>query len=174
MTADLDAITLAVGNHPTREAGMCAMEAAAWIAGEPHSDQPECVDPVIAALMRTWQDKLDDERRQTLVKPLIPLVIGTRSTPEVQDARAIAVADWCIRHVLPTWLRLTPQLVEHADQLAALPELTTVDALHTARTGPVAAAGDAAWDAARAALRPTVERLQASAFDLLDRMIAAR
>jgi hypothetical protein len=157
----LDTITLSRGAHRTREAGMCAMEAAAYLAGEPHSDHPECVCPVVAAFMRAWQDKLDDRGRETLVKPLIPLVIGTRSTPDVQDARAIAVADWSIRHVLPAWLRLTPSLVEHADRLAALPELTTVDALNDARTGPVAgawaAARAAAVDAARAAAAAAAE-----------------
>jgi hypothetical protein len=41
-----------------------------------------------------------------------------------------------------------------------------------ARAAAGAAARAAAWDAARAKLAPTVEQLQASAIDLLDRMIA--
>ncbi len=146
--AALDGIRLETGKHPARADGMCAMEAAAWLAGEPHSDQPACVDPVIGAFVRFWQDRLD-ERWELLVKPLIPLLVGTRSTQAVEHARAIACADWAIRHVLPTWLRLTPSLVEHADALAGLPELT-VDALKDARKMVVSAA-ESAWVAAEAA-----------------------
>jgi hypothetical protein len=149
--AALDGIRLKTGKHKNRVNGMCAMEAAAWLAGEPHSDQPACVDPVIATVVRTWQDRLNDDQRELLVKPLVPLLVGTRSTPAAQHARAIACADWAIRHVVPTWLRLTPSLVEHADALAALPELATVDALKDASKRVVSAAGAADRSAGAAA-----------------------
>jgi hypothetical protein len=171
--AALDGIRLKTGKHKNRVNGMCAMEAAAWLAGEPHSDQPACVDPVIATVVRTWQDRLNDEQRELLVKPLVPLLVGTRSTPAAQHARAIACADWAIRHVVPTWLRLTPSLVEHADALAALPELATVDALKDASKRVVSAAGaadrsagaaarSAAW-AARSAARSGARAADAAA-----------
>ncbi len=48
------------------------MEAAAFIAGEPWSDHPACVCPVIAAFMRSWNDGLSDKDRNRLLLPLIP------------------------------------------------------------------------------------------------------
>ena len=44
--ARLADVPLKKGAHSSPDAGMCALEAAAWIAGEPHSDHPECVCPV--------------------------------------------------------------------------------------------------------------------------------
>lgn len=46
-------LTLHEGAHKDPADGMCAMEAAAWIAGEPHSDHPACACPVIGAFMRS-------------------------------------------------------------------------------------------------------------------------
>ncbi len=67
------------GAHTANDgAAMCAMEAAAWVAGEPWSDHPECVCPVIGAFMRSWNDSLPDDRRTALLLPLIPATIGTR------------------------------------------------------------------------------------------------
>ena len=142
-------ITLSTGSHRTRDDGMCMMEAAAMLAGEPHTDRPDCVDPVIAAFCRTWQDRLDDEQRADLAAPLVQLVIGTRTTPEDQDRRAIMVGDWCWRTVLPMWLDLVPSLADHAAALRAQPEATTADQLATLGGG----VGDAAWAAAGAAAR---------------------
>ena len=146
-------ITLSTGSHRTRDDGMCMMEAAAMLAGEPHTDRPECVDPVIAAFCRAWQDRLDDGRRADLAVPLVQLVIGTRSLPGDQDRRAIMVGDWCWRTVLPLWLDLVPGLGGHAAALRAHPEATTAADLAALTGGVGAAARDAAWDAPRAAAR---------------------
>jgi hypothetical protein len=228
--AQLETIELQRGAHPSVIAGMCAMEAAAWIAGEKHSDRPQCVSPVIAAFMRSMNDVLDDGTRQKL-KPYIARCIGTRASQDVEDRRAWLAADWLVRTYLPTWLDLAG-LTQEADKIRALPEITSAtvatslstlqvaadkaaaagaaaraaaadaaakaaaagaaaDAAAGAAAEAAAAAGaaagaaaraaaaDAAWDAARAAasgaaeaaLKPTVEKLQQSAFKLLDRMI---
>src|SRR4051812_46460937 len=42
----LSEIHLQHGSHSSVSDGMCAMEAAAWIAGEPHSDHPELPPPM--------------------------------------------------------------------------------------------------------------------------------
>ena len=161
----LDSIHLKSGAHSSWEEGVCAMEAAAFIAGEPHTDHPICVDPVIGAFMRSWNDGLSsDEDRDRLLLPLIPLTIGTAGSPELQDRRAIAVADWAVRTLTPAWLRLVPSLVQHADTLANLEPLDTIGALQAATAGPIAAARkdaaaacnaarDAAWNAAGNAAR---------------------
>jgi hypothetical protein len=155
--AALDTISLAHGKHTKRADGMCLLEAASWIAGERFSDHPDCVDPVIAAFGRSWNDQLAQEDRDRLLKPILPKLIGTRSTPAVQDVRAFMAADWAVRVFTPAWLRLAG-LVGNAADLEALPALDSVEAckaarptIDAARTSAVAAwvaAGDAAWDAA--------------------------
>lgn len=164
---DLSTITLARGMHDTPGDGMCLLEAAAYLAGEPFSDHPQCVCPVLAAFGRSWNDSLDDQTRNRLLKPFLPRLLNTRSTPDVQDRRAFMAADWAVRTYTPAWLRLAG-LNDHADALADLPELTSVQAFRDAR----AAARDAARAAARDALAPTVADLQAAAHELVDRMIA--
>jgi hypothetical protein len=41
--------TLAYGTHQTPDEGRCAMEWVSHLAGEPHSDAPACVSPVLRA-----------------------------------------------------------------------------------------------------------------------------
>src|ERR1700680_1196735 len=48
----LERMVLASGSHGDRSHGLCAMEVVAWLAGEKHSDHPECASPVIAAFIR--------------------------------------------------------------------------------------------------------------------------
>lgn len=184
------------GGHKDFNHGVCAMEAAAYIAGEPWSDHPQCVCPVIGAFMRSWNDALPDDKRTSLLLPLIPATIGTRGSADLANRRATMATDWLIRVHTPAWLRLAG-LTTHADALASLPEITDfaktslMPVLEAARKDAAAAvaaagaaawaaawdaAGDAAWDAARAAagekLSATVTELQASAVELVKRMCA--
>ncbi len=180
-TPNVETAILTIGSHKDRSNGLCVMELTAWLAGEKHSDNPECVSPVIAAFLRRWNDDLDDATRQRL-KPYAQSVIGTRVSKKVEAARAWLVTDWMVKTYTPAWLDLAG-LKPQADALRALPEITrrTVreadGALRDAKT-----AADAAGAAARAAageaavkcLAPTVTSLQASAFDLLDRLITMK
>jgi hypothetical protein len=153
--AILGGIHLGKGKHHSFAEGVCAMELAAWLAGEPHSDRPLCVDPVIAAFLRTWQDQLDDDARDVLVKPLVPFTIGTANGPELQDKRAFLAADWAVRVFTPAWLRLAG-LEENAAELEGLKALASVALCNEARPAidrARAAARDAARAAARAAAR---------------------
>jgi hypothetical protein len=128
MTAiiDLDAIELAEGAHPSWEDGACLLEAVSYVAGEPWTDHPECVCPVLAAFGRAWNDALPDDKRTELLRPFIPKLIGTRSTVDVQDARAFMATDWAVRTYTPVWLRAVG-LEEEATELEALPELSSVE-----------------------------------------------
>ena len=170
-------IMLARGGHNDRGDGVCAMEAVAWLAGEPHSDRPRCVSPIIAAFVRRWNDDLpDDETRTRLLGPLLPGLIGTRATDDIEHRRAWLIPDWMIRVAAPAALDLIESTRPNAAALRALPEVTeaTVDAaltvVRSARKSAAAAwaaawaaagyaagdavraaAGYAAWDAARAA-----------------------
>jgi hypothetical protein len=173
---------LSSGAHSPDSGAHCAMEAIAYITGEPWSDHPACACPVITAFMISWNDSLDNEDRNRLVLPLIVRAVGTRSTKEVEQRRAIMATDWLIRVHTPAWLRLAG-LTDQAAALSGLPEITDVagfapimEPLKAVRKDAAAAwaaawdaagdaawaaawdaagdaAGDAAWDAARAAAR---------------------
>ncbi|HET9732388.1 MAG TPA: hypothetical protein VFP54_06885 [Acidimicrobiales bacterium] len=67
---------LAWGAHPPGSPEFCAMEAASWLAGEPWSDHPRCVHPVIADVARWVNDTVDDATRQTLW----PLIVASLNT----------------------------------------------------------------------------------------------
>ena len=175
-TADADLLLrpLAKGAHPSHDA-MCVMEAVAFVAGEPWSDRPKCACPVISTFLRFWNDDLPDDERDTLLRPLIPQLIGTRGDVAMERRRATMAADWLIRVHTPAWLRLA-KLDAHADALAALPEITDfaqcpslMPTLNAAKQD-----ADAAGAAAGAALSTTRRELQQSALTLVARMIAAK
>uniref|UniRef100_UPI001C2D4D4A hypothetical protein n=1 Tax=Sphingomonas bacterium TaxID=1895847 RepID=UPI001C2D4D4A len=136
------------GGHKTFAAGVCAMEAAAYISRQPWSDAPECVCPVIGAFMRSWNDALPDDQRTSLLLPLIPLTIGTKGSDKLAERRSMMAVDWYIRVHTPAWLRLSG-LTEQADGLAALPELTAQDQMPSIRAPLEAVQRDAS--AARSA-----------------------
>ena len=146
-------IILKYGSHASREQGMCVMEAVAYVAGEPHSDRPKCVCPVIATLLRSWNDALpDDETRTRLLMPLIPVVIGTRADKATEERRSYMALDWLIRVNLPAFLELTPALQPHAAIIRAMPVITGMASALDA--GPnVRAASDAVWATASVAAR---------------------
>lgn len=178
----LDTMTFASGAHDPESGQMCVMEAAAYIAGEPWSDHPQCVSPVIAAFLRSWNDSLPDETRTALLRPLLPLVIGTRTTDADEETRAWIATDWLVRVHTPAWLRLAG-LTDHAQALESLARIAdatvagnaqrTINASRVAaRAAAWDAAGDAAWVAAGDAIAPTVAMLQAAACDLVREMCA--
>jgi hypothetical protein len=86
-------VRLSQGKHRDPDHGACVMELASMLAGEPFSDRPRCVDPVIAAFLRTYNDGIDDRRRQDLY-PLASAVVGTRSVSSVQAERARMCLRW--------------------------------------------------------------------------------
>ncbi len=155
-TAKLNQITtLAHGSHTPNDGEMCAMEAAAYVAGEPWSDHPQCVSPVIAAFMRSWNDALPDEDRTRLLLPLIPDTVGTRTTDDDEETRAWMATDWLVRVHTSAWLRLAG-LTEHAQALescARLADAATAQleqpkidaAARAARAARAASDASAAW-----------------------------
>jgi hypothetical protein len=191
------------GPHASREAGMCAMEWVAYLANEPHTDQPACVSPVLKSFCIAFNDALPDDRRQRL-RPYLTRCIGTAGDG-LDERRAWMCTDWLVTEYAPAWLDLAG-LHDHAQNLRALGRSITdataaeaaLPAIREARKAgdaawdaaraaagdaardaawaaagdaARAAAGDAAWVAAGDALAPTIDALQDSAFDLLDRML---
>ena len=80
-------VRLSQGKHRGPDHGACVMELSSMLAGEPFSDRPRCVDPVIAGFLRTYNDGIDERRRQDLY-PLAAEVVGTRAVAGVQAERA--------------------------------------------------------------------------------------
>lgn len=148
----LEDLSLAHGAHDTYAAGVCAMEAVAWLAGESHSDHPACTCPVIAAAVRRLNDDIGNRReRDALLKPLLLDLIGTRSTLGVEVRRAYVAADYAVRVFAPLALD-GAGMTEWAAQLRALAPIVDQATAAAARS----AADPAAADAARSATRATV------------------
>ena len=157
-TINLDGIVLKAGGHTKRDAeALCVMEAVAWVAGEPHSDHPVCACPVIGAFLRQWNDSIStDEARTRLLKPLVPRLVGSKSTEAVEVRRSYLALDWLAREYAPAWLSLRNDLKAHAVALRGLAPLTDTAScaaaqttLDAARAAAGAAARAAAWAAAR-------------------------
>ncbi len=134
------------GFHGAPEDGLCALEAVAWLAGLPHSDQPACVCEVLATLLRSTNDHMPHFQRQRLI-PFLPRLIDTRN-PALAGPRATAL----------TWRALT---VFAPIPLAAAGLLEPAAALsQLSRRNPAAAAAavdrvagqvnEAAWAEAKA------------------------
>ncbi len=163
---DLATIHLQTGGHATPGPDtVCLLEAVAWFAGEPHTDQPKCVSPVLGAFGRSWNDALDDATWQRLV-PYIPRLVGTAGDPEADQRRAWLATDWLVRTFTVAWLRKAG-LTARADDLAALAEISsteiakasqaTIEAARkeadVAGEAAAATAGATAWAAAWATAR---------------------
>jgi hypothetical protein len=88
-------IKLSTGRHSSPEVGACVMELASMLAGEPFTDQPESVCPVIGSFLRAYNDVVDDRRRQDLYAYASKVVGSTRSAA-VQRARADRLATWAL------------------------------------------------------------------------------
>jgi hypothetical protein len=69
------------------------MEVASMLAAEPFSDEPQCVCPVIAEFLRTYNDQVDHARRQDLFA-YASLVVNTRGSHADERRRANQCLDW--------------------------------------------------------------------------------
>lgn len=91
------AIPLSRGRHAGPGDGACAMELASALAGEPWSDHPACVHPVLAAIARAVNDGTGDAGRARSAA-LVPAMIGT--APPGGDRGASWFLASCARLVL--------------------------------------------------------------------------
>jgi hypothetical protein len=137
----------------------CAMEWVSYLAGEPHTDQPVCVDPPLRTFCIKFNDALGDDARQGL-RPYLARCIGTAGDGRTVE-RGYLCLDWIVRTYTPAWLDLAG-LVDDANALRVLTPITDLAAARVAgpvvraardaaRAGAWAGAGAAAWDAAGAA-----------------------
>lgn len=106
-------IRLGRGKHASPAEGACVMELASMLAGEAFTDHPVSVCPVIGALLRTYNDCIDDGRRQDLYA-YASKIVGSRASEDVERARQACLERWITevrrqrrsRFRLPRWLGL--------------------------------------------------------------------
>jgi len=85
---------LKAGGHAPQEKEYCFMEAVALLAGEPHSHYPQCACWILSNIGVSMNDYMGlgptgDALRQEFLAPLVPLLIGTRGSIEIERARGI-------------------------------------------------------------------------------------
>jgi hypothetical protein len=80
-------IRLTRGKHTSPGQGACVMELASMLAGEPFTEHPATVCPVIGAYLRSLNDLLGDRARQDL-RRYAAAAVGT-SGPQALRSRRI-------------------------------------------------------------------------------------
>ena len=148
---DLRKIVLTADYHPTREEGMNAVEAAAYLAGLEHSVRPHGVCSIICLVMHAWNDHLpNDALRTRLLVPLLPKILDTYAPPEMMLRRSWMAVDWLVRVYTAAWLELAG-LAAHASALRALTPI--VDMASAEASKEATRAARTAWDGGEAAAR---------------------
>jgi hypothetical protein len=102
-------IRLSGGRHSSPDDGMCVAELASVLAGEPFTDHPASVSRVIAAFLRTYNDRTDADRRQDLL-PYAALVVGTRAGLQTERERAVRCVTWAVEELGASVPRVRPRL----------------------------------------------------------------
>jgi len=141
---------LKTGSHKPGGRDFCAMEFLAKVAGEPWTDNPKCVNRVLAAYCRRLNDSEwpSDEARTETMLPLLAAVFGT-SHLKIDVKR---IAEQTIRLIVPEAMEAAAKVnPKHADKLRAAgkrcaDEGTKESAQAARKAGRDAA--DAAYDAA--------------------------
>ncbi len=102
-------IKLSKGKHASPEDGACVMELASMLGGEPFTDHPATVCPVIGSFLRSYNDAIDEHRRQSLYE-YASRVVGSRAGQRVQEARADRLAEWAddVLRSRRTWFLRSP------------------------------------------------------------------
>lgn len=120
---DLDAIVIDPTRHARRGTRLTVLELAAWLAGEPHTDDPQSVAPVLRTFVRHLAMGIGHDLRQEL-KPVAAAIIDTApSTDHDERKRAWLLTDWLVRGHAPPWLARAG-LSESADRLDGLDAVT--------------------------------------------------
>lgn len=145
---------LSKGKHATPAEGACVMELSSLLAGEPFSDRPASVCPVVAGFLRAYNDRIDDERRQDLYR-YASEVVGTRASADVERARERRCLAWAgemrQHRLFPLWRGSRFGVPTSVDRRLGL---------------------DAAGTYAARSIRRHGDRTHAAALELVDELIA--
>jgi hypothetical protein len=82
----IESLHLAPGSHSSPREGVCVVELASLMAGEKFSDHPRCVCDVIAAFLRSLNDRVGHSDRQRL-RPYAGRVVGSRAARQITRQR---------------------------------------------------------------------------------------
>ena len=99
-------------HHPGQ--GACLMEATALLAGRPHTDRPDCVHPLIAAVARIVNDAVSDPARQHLLRLAPAMATTATDDPRVTDDLTILVCGRALPVALPIWAPALRRALRHA------------------------------------------------------------
>jgi len=86
-------VRLSRGRHTSPAQGVCVMELASMLAWEKFTDHPSSVSRSIASFLRTYNDMIDDTRRQDLYT-LAAKCVGTAGSEAVEIFRASRLMAW--------------------------------------------------------------------------------
>lgn len=193
LESKLAGIVLKRGGHTKESGDRCAEEAVAWLAGEEHSDNPQCVDVAISAFRRRWNDLFtDDAERTRRILPTMLPSLWTHGSRKLALRRANLAVDWSVRIRIPAVLRALGYATD-ADRLASCAPIVDAMTLNAARivankisapwqnersfalgASAVTNAGYAAREAVRGAVDEAIAaRATADAYSVADRLLAA-
>jgi hypothetical protein len=127
-------VNLSRGKHKSPDEGACVMELASMLSGEPFTDRPSSVCPVIGSFLRAYNDSLDNERRQDLYR-YAAKIVGTRASTAVQRARADRLATWAVEMRRRRWARSFLSARFHAVGIERRPPMDTAG-IHAVRSMP--------------------------------------
>jgi hypothetical protein len=89
-------VKLAKGKHTGPEQGVCVMELASMLAGEPFSDRPRAVCPTVAAYLRAVNDLVSDKDRRLLL-PYAAATVGSAGNRSDLRLRMRACSELIVR-----------------------------------------------------------------------------
>ena len=87
---------LSRGRHTEPEHGVCVVELASMLAGEPFSDRPFSVCPAVAAYLRAVNDFVDDADRRLLL-PYAAAIVGSAGSRSDLRRRTRACTELVVR-----------------------------------------------------------------------------
>ena len=99
---DVDSVRLEPGAHRAPSDGICLLELVSLMAQERFSDRPRCVCVVIAAFLRSWNDRSGHAERQAL-RPYARRVVGSRSRRSVTRRRGDICLTWAGADLTGHW-----------------------------------------------------------------------
>src|SRR4051812_41562517 len=86
-------VRLSRGNHTSPEFGACVVELASMLAGEPFSDRPRSVCPVLGGFLRRYNDGVRASERRRLY-PCAAAIVGTGGDLDASIERARRLSAW--------------------------------------------------------------------------------
>ncbi len=138
--ARLDRVRLHPGTHTAASGQLCLLEAAAVLAGEPLTDHPRSVSPIVSTLGIRLNDLGTHRQRQTLTR-FLPHLVGTADDGK-EDARRWVALDHSVRTVWPRWV----DRIGMGEEAAVLRGLAPIT-------------GEPAYSAARPLVAPIIDEL---------------